>query len=108
MPEYTECGKILLKYREEDKISIRKQAQLIDISASYLCDISMGHRGMTVPVLKNIVKAYKYRCVGEDFLTLASSCYDGEMIRRYKIRNHVTDDVKAIKDLIFIITGETV
>lgn len=106
MPEYTPSGNVLLKYRKEDKCSIRKQAEKINIGPSYLCDISRGNRDMTVPVLKKIVKAYKYRCVGDDFFTLASACYDSEMLRRYKTRTHTTDNIQAIKDLIFITTGE--
>lgn len=106
MKEYNTAGKILERYRKEDKCGIRAQARKLGIGAPYLCDISHGNRGMTVNVLKKIVTVYKYKCVGEDFLTLARACYDEELIRRYKVRNHITDDTQAIRDLIYVMTGE--
>lgn len=106
MRELTEVGKILEAYRKSDEISLRTQASKIGLSFSYLSDISHGNRGMTVPVLKKIVTCYKYRCVGKDFITLATACFDSEVFRRYKIRTHNVDDNVAIRDLIFILTGE--
>lgn len=106
MKEYTDVGKILESYRKQDNISLRTQALKIGLSFSYLCDISYGNRGMTVPVLKKIVTYYKYRCVGKEFIILATACFDSEIFRRYKIRTHNVDDNIAIRDLIFILTGE--
>lgn len=106
MKELTEVGKILEAYRSSDKMSLRTQASKIGLSFSYLSDISHGNRNLTVPVLKRIVAYYKYRCVGKDFITLATSCFDTEVFRRYKIRTHSVDDNVAIRDLIFILTGE--
>lgn len=106
--EYNEVGKILERYRKETKCGVRAQARLLGFGAPYLCDISHGNRNMTVSVLSSIMKVYKYKCVGEDFLTLANACYDSELIRRYKVRNHITDDTQAIRDLIYVMSGVNV
>ena len=103
--ELSDAGLILKKLRDAEGFSLRRQAIKLDIGASYLCDISYGNRRMTVPVLQKIVKAYKYQ-VKDDFYTLASGCYDKNLIDRYKLRNHISDNTQAVKDLIFVMTGE--
>lgn len=102
--ELSEAGKILKKYREAEGFSLRRQAIKLNIGASYLCDISYGNRRMTVPVLQKIASAYKYQ-IKEDFFTLASGCFDKEIFERYKLRNHISDNTQAMKDLIFVMTG---
>lgn len=103
--ELSDAGLILKKLRDAEGFSLRRQAIKLNMGASYLCDISYGNRRMTVSVLQKIVKAYKYQ-IKDDFFTLASGCFDKEIFERYKLRNHISDETRAIKDLIFVMTGE--
>lgn len=100
-----EVGEILKKLRNSRNESLRKQAEKLDIGASYLCDISQGNRKMTINVLQRVMKEYKYQCTDEDFVTMSINSFGKDMFDRYKLRSHISDPTKAAKDLIFILSG---
>ena len=103
--ELTKAGLILKNYRDLDHDGLREQARKLGISPSYLCDISYGNRNMTPKVLQQVKVAYKYRCAGNDLSVLASACFDEELIHRYKLRTHKTDNDNVVLDLIYIFSG---
>lgn len=99
-------GELLEKYRKQDNISLRQQAAKLEISPSYLCDIIKGNRNLTYEVFKKIIKSYKYRCVGEDFVKLGLLLNSPDVFNRFKRVSGFTEDEKAMKQFIYIITGD--
>lgn len=99
-------GDILQKYRKMDNMSLRQQAEKIGISLTYLFDIQKGNRNLSYEVFKKIVTTYRYRCVGEDFLNLSYHLNSPEVFTRYKKINNLHNDEKAMRDFIYIITGD--
>lgn len=48
--------KALKKYKEENNISGRQMASKLNISPSYLCDIELGRRGISLNLLNKLSK----------------------------------------------------
>lgn len=101
-------GVILKKYRDLDKIGLRKQAEFLGISPSYLCDIQYGRRNLTVDVFIKIYSKYKYKCSSNDFIQLGYTVFTEDVITRYRVRSNNKETFYAIKDYIYITTGKTI
>lgn len=100
-------GVILKKFRDKDGIGLRKQAEMLEISPSYLCDIQFGRRNLTIEVLVKISNKYKYACTREDFISLGYEVFSEDVVTRYRTRSQNKDAFFAIKDLVYIKTGIT-
>lgn len=108
MNELCEIGLILKRFRDEDNMSLRNQSAAIGISTSYLFDICYGHRFMSYEVFKKILKNYEGRLTTEDFTTLGVALNSPDVYERFKEITGIADDIKAVRDFTYIVTGEVV
>lgn len=108
MKELCKIGKLYKTLREREGCTVRGQAALIGISPSYFVDICYGNRALSYEVFKKTIAAYKNKLSNEEFIILGTALNSPDVYERFKEVTGIFEDIRAIREFTYIITGEIV
>ena len=106
MKQLSTVGKVLSNLRVQKDQSLRDQAAELGISPSYLVDIQYGRRELSYNVYKSILE---HNVLDKnEMINLGVSLNSPDVFERFKEVTGITDTYDAVKQFIYIITGEEI